>query len=411
MMKSKKRAGGGDRGRSRFSYKPPSAEAVRKRAEQQGGQFDSIWRDGIDRWRPRDGENVIRILPPTWDDHDHYGYDIWVHGFVGPDKSTYLCPQKMQDEPCPICKATREAKAAGEEEDAKQLAARRQVAVWILDRDDDTQTPKLFTMSWSMDRDIAALCHNKRTGKVLLIDHPDEGYDISFTRTGKGLNTRYIGMAVDRDPSPIADEDDQERILEYIQENPIPSLLNFYDAARLEGVVEGGTDERDEDLDDADGDADARSPKPSKPSKRSARRQDPEEEPDEDAEEDEDVRPPRTKPAERRGISRPAGRAKPAADSEEEPDEDYDDDDGEAADAPRKPARGPAKGKPPFEEDAEEDDSVDEGADAEEDDYYEDDEEADDAPPTTPRRPAREPARSPGKPAPRVPPRRPASRR
>lgn len=247
-FKSSKPGGG-----SGFKYHPRGGEAIQRRAEQQGGQFDSIFKDGVDKWRPKDGENVIRILPPTWEDHDHYGLDIWIHGYVGPDRSTYLCPQKMNNEPCPICKAERDAKAEGEEDEAKQLKPRRQVAVWIIDRGDEAPMPKLFTMSWSMDRDIASLCHNKRTGKVLLIDHPDEGYDISFTRTGKGLNTRYIGMAVDRESSSIVDDEgDQEKILEYIQENPIPDLLNFYDSDYLGKVIEGGAGERDEELDGAE---------------------------------------------------------------------------------------------------------------------------------------------------------------
>ena len=234
-----------------FKYTPRSSEDVRKRAEQQGGQFDSIFKPGVDSWRPADGENQIRILPPTWEDHDHYGYDIWVHSFVGPDKQTYLCPQKMLDEPCPICKAARETKLAGEEDEAKALAATRRVAMWIIDRDEEKTTPSLFAMSWSMDRDISALCHNKKTGKVLLIDHPDQGYDVMFTRTGKGLNTRYIGMAIDREQSPIlADEDEQDEVLDYITKNPIPDQLNFYDADYLAQVVEGSGDERDADLDE-----------------------------------------------------------------------------------------------------------------------------------------------------------------
>ena len=244
MLKRKGKAGSG------FQYHPRTGDDVKKRAEQQGGQFDSIIRSGIDRWRPKDGENIIRILPPTWEEHDHYGLDVWVHAFVGPDRSTYLCPMKMKNEPCPICKLAREAKVAGEDEEAKQLQAQRRVMVWIIDRDNEKATPALFDMSWSMDRDIAALCHNKRTGKVLLIDHPDEGYDIIFTRTGKGLNTRYIGMAVDRESSPVmADEAEQEKVLEYIQENPIPDVLNFYDSDYLDKMINAEVSEKDEELD------------------------------------------------------------------------------------------------------------------------------------------------------------------
>ncbi|MDP3937716.1 MAG: hypothetical protein Q8R92_06230 [Deltaproteobacteria bacterium] len=277
---------------SGFKYHPRTGDDVKKRAEQKGGQFDSIIRSGIDRWRPKDGENIIRILPPTWEDHDHYGLDIWVHAFVGPDRSTYLCPQKMKNEPCPICKLARESKASGEDDEAKQLQSQRRVAVWILDRDDEKSTPMLFDMSWSMDRDIAALCHNKRTGKVLLIDHPDEGYDILFTRTGKGLNTRYIGMAVDRESSPImGDEGEQEKMLTYIQENPIPDVLNFYDSDYLDKMINAEVSEKDAELDpEEEEEVESRHPrKKTSSSKRARDDKEPEEEAEEEEVEEEEV--------------------------------------------------------------------------------------------------------------------------
>jgi hypothetical protein len=356
----KKSSKGNARG-SGFKYRPRDSESVQKRAEQQGGQFDSIWKDGIDRWRPKDGENVIRILPPTWEDHDHYGFDIWIHGYVGPDKSTYLCPQKMNNEACPICKAARDAKAAGEDDEAKQLTARRQVAVWIIDRDDENPMPKLFAMSWSMDRDIAALCHNKRTGKVLLIDHPDEGYDISFSRTGKGLNTRYIGMAIDREPSPIADsEDDQEKILDYIQENSIPDLLNFYDTDYLEKVIEGGTDERDEDLDEDEDERPAKKKTARGKSRRDEEEEEDEprssrrgrvvgrgeEEPEDEEEEDESASKSRTR-SKREEVEEdeveeedeeedePAPKSRKRSEDEDEPEEEYEEDDEPPAKSPK----------------------------------------------------------------------------
>jgi hypothetical protein len=239
--------------RSSFNYKPRNEEDVKKRSERSGGRFDSLYKGGFDVWRPKVGDNLIRILPPTWDDHEHYGYDIWVHAYVGADSSSYLCLNKMGKGHCPMCAAAKEAKDAGEEDEAKALAPKNLVVCWILDRDEDSTTPVLYGMSWAMDRDIAALCHNKRTGKILLIDHPDDGYDITIKRQGQGLKTKYFGMAVDRDSTPICDDtDEQEKVLELIQENPIPSILNYYDEDYLEKVLAGtaSASSKDEDLDD-----------------------------------------------------------------------------------------------------------------------------------------------------------------
>lgn len=402
-LKDRRGAGGKSRGSS-FKYQERDSDAVRKRAEQKGGKFDSILKSGFDSWRPADGENAIRILPPTWDEHDHYGYDIWVHSYVGPDKSTYLCPQKMLNKPCPICKAQREAHNAGEEEDAKQLQATRRVAVWILDRDADRPTPVLWTMSWSQDRDIAALCQNKRTGKVLLIDHPNHGYDILFSRTGKGLNTRYVGLAVDREETAaLEDEDELEKVLEYIQENPIPDTLNFYDEAYLANVIEGTAEGKDEDLEDDDskdrgsrGSASRDRDRGGKSARKPSRRD--EDDVEDDVEEDDPPargkssrKPSRDDEDDAEDEDRPRGKSarKPSRDVEEdeveeddppprggksarkpsrreEPEDDVEDDVEEDEDRPRggKSARKPSRRDEP-EDDAEEGDAED---DVEEDD-------------------------------------------
>ena len=288
-----------------FTYKKRSSDDVRKRAEQTGGRFDSIFKQGFDTFRPKAGDNLIRILPPTWDDQDHYGYDVWVHKFIGPDNSNYLCPRKMKGEYCPICAAAEEAKEAGEVDEAKALQPSQQVVTWVLDRDEDP-TPLLYSISWMADRDIASLCQNKRTGKVLLIDHPDEGYDVTIKRHGQGLKTRY-NYAIDRDQTSIDDDPDvQDEILEYIQDNPIPDVLHFYDSSYLEKVLDGSSQERDPDLDEDEDEDEDEKPRrrrrrtkdedeDEKPKRRRSRSDDDDDEPpfdsDEDEDEDEDDRP------------------------------------------------------------------------------------------------------------------------
>lgn len=234
-------------------YQERTREQVKARAEQTGGKFDSYLMQGIEMYRAKDGENTIRYLPPTWSPAEHYGYDVWVHGFIGTDGSSFLCLDKMKKERCPICVAAKEAKDAGDDEEAKQLSATKRVITWVLDRDEnigkDGPTPKVYSQSWSFDRDIAALCDTKKG--AILIDHPEEGYDVSFRKKGKALATRYIGVQIDRDPSPICeDEDDQAKVLAYIEENPLPDTLKFYSAEHLQKVIEGSVEPKDEDLDD-----------------------------------------------------------------------------------------------------------------------------------------------------------------
>lgn len=244
--------------RSSFVYKPRDEKTIKERATRKSSRFDSIFKQGYDSFRPHQGDNLIRYMPPTWDDADHYGYTAHVHRNIGPDNATYLCLRKMKNKPCPCCEAYKEAKDAGESEEAAALATGERIISWILDRDaDDPEKPILYDTSWTQDRDITSLCVNERSGEVLMIDHPDKGFDVSFKRSGTGLRTKYYGYAIAREDSPLHDSEKvQDEILEYVKENPVPDTLNFYDYDYLAGVLSGKVAEKDEVLDkDEDEDA------------------------------------------------------------------------------------------------------------------------------------------------------------
>lgn len=235
-----------------FQYKPRTADQVKGRATRKSSRYDSIFKQGFDSYRPKQGDNLIRYLPPTWDDADHYGYTAFVHRGIGPDNATYLCPRKMLNKPCPICEAQKDAKDAGEAEEAAALNVAERIISWVVDRDaDDPEKPLIYDTSWTQDRDIVSLCVNERSGEILMIDHPDKGFDVTIKRTGTGMKTKYYGYAVARDDSPIHDSEKvQDEILDYIKENPIPDTLNFYDYDYLKGVLSGNVAAKDEVLDE-----------------------------------------------------------------------------------------------------------------------------------------------------------------
>lgn len=250
-LKRSSRGGGAKWG----GYQERTREQVKARAEQTGGKFDTYFQNGIEIYRAKDGENTIRYLPPGWSPAEHYGFDVWVHSFIGQDGSSYLCLDRMKKEHCPICAASKEAKDAGDDEEAKQLSATKRVIAWVLDRNEnvgrDGPKPRVYSQSWSFDRDIAALCDTKKG--AIYIDNEEEGYDVSFRKTGKALNTRYIGVQIDRDPSPVCeDPDEQLAVLDYITENPLPDILKFFSAEHLQKVIDGSSEPKDEDLDDKD---------------------------------------------------------------------------------------------------------------------------------------------------------------
>lgn len=241
-LKSKSKSG--------FQYKPRTADQVKNRANRKGGSYDSIFKSGFDTFTPKQGDNLIRYLPPTWDDSEHYGYTVYVHNNIGPDNASYLCARKMLNKPCACCEAMKEAKDAGEADEAKALNYSERIVSWILDREgDDPEKPVIYNQSWTQDRDVTALCVNERSGEILMIDHPDTGYDVAFKRQGTGLKTKYYGWQIERHDSSISEnQKTQDQILDYVNDNPIPSTLNFYDYDYIKGVLSGKVAKDDEDM-------------------------------------------------------------------------------------------------------------------------------------------------------------------
>jgi hypothetical protein len=79
-----------------FRYQPRTAEDLKKRASQDGSNRDSMFNQDVKMYKPKEGDNNIRILPPTWPDAKHFGFDGYVHYDIGPDGAAYLCLEKME---------------------------------------------------------------------------------------------------------------------------------------------------------------------------------------------------------------------------------------------------------------------------------------------------------------------------
>lgn len=219
-----------------FTYRKRSAEQINRRAS--GNDFISFISNEVDMYKPKKGANVIRFLPPTWEDPepDHYGMDVWVHYNVGPDHASVLCLNRMKGERCPICEARARAERKGDEDTAGQLKATKRVLAWVIDRDNEDRNskPLLFAMGARMDREIAGLSVDPRSKHVLYIDDPKNGYDVSFRKDGEGLKTQYGGIQIDRQPSEIVDE-----YLDYVEEVPIPQTLVWRSYEEVQRIFQG----------------------------------------------------------------------------------------------------------------------------------------------------------------------------
>lgn len=227
-----------------------TAEDITRRTKMSSGLYDSTIQEGFSMFKPKEGENTVRILPLSWEDTEKWGTSweimVYVHNNIGPDRGSFLCIDKMQGEPCPICEARR---SAMDDDERYAFAPNARAMCWLIDRDAENAGPQWWQMPLkSVFKVINSRSIDRKTGAPILIDEPEEGYDLVFTREGAGIKTAYTGVEVLRDPSPIhEDEKLQARWLKYITENPLPDILLFQDADYIEKVLSGRVAKKDDD--------------------------------------------------------------------------------------------------------------------------------------------------------------------
>ncbi len=221
---------------SRFQYTPRDKTALTQRGQQYASRGRDVWLNSTASvYTPKKGENWIRILPPAWEHARHYGHDVYLHYGIGPDFTTFACPARMHNHPCPICDERQRLSALGQEEAANDLRATFRLMTYIVDRKEPDKSAQIWMMPMTIDRELIALCQDARTGEVLWLDDPENGYDIEFTRTGEGITTKYTGIRIARTPSPV----DDPEALDYIAAHPLPECVAMSDAAVMAKTLEG----------------------------------------------------------------------------------------------------------------------------------------------------------------------------
>ncbi len=235
----------------KFTYQPRDPSTIKERANQRGGDFDSIFKNGTKLYKPRDGKNLIRVLPPTWENCEHYGYEIWCNYGIGVDDQSYLSLSKMKNQPDPLAEARKLAEKQGDRKLVDSLAPRKRVLIYVIDRNAEDEGPQLWSAPWTVDKDFCNLSFDEDTREVIMVDDPEEGCDIRFYKEGTGLTTKYDAAKMRlMKPSRLhEDEKIMDEWLEYVQANPIPDCLNFYDYDHISSVFAGHVpkdfDERD----------------------------------------------------------------------------------------------------------------------------------------------------------------------
>jgi hypothetical protein len=241
-----------NRTRRAFDYKPPTYEEAQALSQRRGGMFDGLIKQGGPKFfKPKAGDNFVRILPPTWEDARHYALEVKIHRNIGVDNQSYLClmeNESSQEKNCPICQERQElARNRAKQEEMDALRANPTLLVYLIDRSDEKSGPMLWGMSNRSNTEILSQSLEKRQQIYLPVAHPIDGFDIEFTREGEGLLTRYRGFKVARQSSPITDDPERfEEWLNYIEDHPIPDQLQFFPAERIKLVFYGKADTTEE---------------------------------------------------------------------------------------------------------------------------------------------------------------------
>lgn len=219
-----------------------TVEEVSRNVRESGGDYDSYLDPACPFYKAREGYNIVRILPRTWDDVQVWGkgwfIKVFLHRNIGPDDGIYLC-LKMKGEHCPICEARTQATSEGEFD---LIRAQARILCWVIDRENERNGPQIFSMPITLFREISSRSIDKNSETVIYIDDPEKGYDVSFTREGTTKKTKYIGVEIARKSTYLSSDEDREGAwLDFIENHPLPEMLVYYDADHIEKIFCGGS--------------------------------------------------------------------------------------------------------------------------------------------------------------------------
>ena len=224
-----------------FSYRPRTAEEMKKRATQTGSGRDTFIDGNVKMFTAKAGAFRVRPLPPTWDDAEHFGLEVHVHYGIGPDNAGYLCLYKMKGEACPLCEARQEAQKENDDELASALRPTKRVLLYLIDRAAEGDGPKVWASpAQKFDKSLCAQAWDPETGETIPVDSPDEGYDVTFSVEGQNMQKDYVGVQITRKSRPLSDDEDTSmEWLKYITDNPLPDVLVYHDYDHIKAAYEG----------------------------------------------------------------------------------------------------------------------------------------------------------------------------
>ena len=221
-----------------FQYKKRDASKLQERANKTTSAFATLMKDPVKMLKLENGDYHVRVCPPTWDDAEHYGYDVAYNRNFGPDKDRYISRSFLGHSDDAARDYINELKADGHKSEAKDKGVSDRVFYYVIDRKNEGAGPLVLDVPQGVDAELAKACKDRRSGASLDIDCPDDGFDVFFTRekNQKGFPV-IVRFALDR-PSPMFDDEArQDEVLDWLVEHPLPDYLNVPENEELERLV------------------------------------------------------------------------------------------------------------------------------------------------------------------------------
>lgn len=154
---------------------------------------------------PKQGSNTIRILPEV-KGMEFFFQTVGRHYF---NKKSVYCPSFTSDGEleCPICEIVSELYSDGSKSSkalASDIRVRKSYWMNIIDRENESVGPLIFTPGVTIMGGITALIGDPDWGDILDID---DGFDITIQRKGTGMDTEYQ-VNPKRNPSELSKDEE-----------------------------------------------------------------------------------------------------------------------------------------------------------------------------------------------------------